>query len=49
MLPSALLLAGFEPADEDPAGVLLTGLRDTVALPGDVILVYNAGDVSLQA
>ena len=49
MEPSAVLFAGFEPADEDPAGALLSSLEQTVALPGDVILVYNAGDVSLQA
>jgi amino acid transporter len=49
MQPSAILFAGFEPADGDPASVLLSSLQQTVALPGDVILVYNAGDVSLQA
>jgi amino acid transporter len=49
MEPSAVLFAGFEPADEDPAGVLVSYLQETVDLPGDVILVYNAGDVSLEA
>jgi len=49
MQPSAVLFAGFEPADEDPAGVLVSYLQETIDLPGDVILVYNAGDVSLEA
>jgi len=49
MEPSAVLFAGFEPADEDPAGVLVSYLQETIDLPGDVILVYNAGDVSLEA
>jgi len=49
MSPSAVLFAGFEPADEDPAGVLVSYLQETIDLPGDVILVYNAGDVSLEA
>jgi len=49
MAPSAVLFAGFEPADEDPAGVLVSYLQETIDLPGDVILVYNAGDVSLEA
>jgi len=49
MMPSAVLFAGFEPPDEDPVGVWMGFLRQTVDLPGDVLLVYNAGDVSLQA
>jgi len=49
MQPSAVLFAGFEPPDEDPAGALIPFLQQTVDLPGDVLLVYNAGDVSLQA
>ncbi len=49
MQPSAVLFAGFEPSDEDPAGFLLPRLQQTVDLPGDVILVYNSGDASLQA
>ena len=49
MQPSAVLLAGFEPPDEDPDGTLLPFLQQTIDLPGDVLLVYNAGDVSLQA
>ena len=49
MLPSAVLLAGFEPPDEDPGGALIPFLQETVDLPGDILLVYNAGDASLQA
>lgn len=49
MRPSAVLLAGFDPPDEDPGGDLIPFLQQTVDLPGDVLLVYNAGDVSLQA
>ncbi len=49
MSPSALLFAGFEPADEDPAGVLLHFMEQIVDLPGDVILTYNAGDVTLES
>ncbi len=49
MLPSALLFSGFE-VDEKPAdGQLLSDTKRTVELPGDVILVYNAGDVSIKA
>ncbi|MDD2240239.1 MAG: amino acid permease [Kiritimatiellae bacterium] len=48
MHPSAVLLAGFEPSEED-ATLDLSQLQQTVDLPGDVLLVYNAGDVSLQA
>ena len=49
MLPSAVLLAGFDPPDEDPGGAFIPFLQETVDLPGDVLLVYNAGDASLQA
>ena len=49
MQPSAVLLAGFEPPDADPDGTLIPFLQQTVDLPGDVLLVYNAGDASLQA
>lgn len=48
MQPSAVLFAGFEPSEEDST-VDLARLRQIVDLPGDVLLVYNAGDVSLQA
>ena len=47
--PSAVLFAGFEPADEDPARAQISDLQKIIDLPGDVILVYNAGDVSLLA
>jgi amino acid transporter len=49
MLPSAVLFAGFEPPDDDADGAWMPFLQQTVDLPGDVLLVYNAGDVSLQA
>ena len=49
MYPSAVLFAGFEPAEEDPGGVLLTFMKEIIDLPGDVIMTYNAGDVSLEA
>lgn len=48
MQPSAVLFAGFEPSDEDST-LDFPRLRQMVDLPGDVLLVYNAGDVSLQA
>lgn len=49
MQPSAVLFAGFDPPDEDPDGTLIPFLQETIDLPGDVVLVYNAGDASLQA
>ncbi|MGD9782965.1 MAG: amino acid permease, partial [Kiritimatiellia bacterium] len=49
MAPSAALIAGFDPPAEDPGGAWHAFLQQTVDLPGDVLLVYNAGDVSLQA
>ena len=41
---SAVLFAGFDPEASDFAD-----LQQTVDLPGDVILVYSAGDASLEA
>lgn len=49
MAPSAVLFAGFDPPNEDPDGILIPFLQQTIDLPGDILLVYNAGDVSLQA
>ncbi|HOX37669.1 MAG TPA: amino acid permease [Candidatus Brocadiia bacterium] len=49
MQPSAVLFVGFEPGETDPGGILAADLQDIMGLPGDVILVYNAGDVSLTA
>lgn len=49
MHPSAVLFAGFEPSDDAPASSLIANLQMTVDLPGDDILVYNSGDVSLSA
>lgn len=48
MQPSAILLAGFTPPD-DPSGCAnISQLRSTIDLPGDIVLVYNAGDASIQ-
>jgi amino acid transporter len=49
MIPSAVLFAGFEPGDDDSEQTSISSLEDTVNLPGDVILVYSAGSVSLTA
>ncbi|HHO47115.1 MAG TPA: hypothetical protein ENN06_01445 [Desulfobacteraceae bacterium] len=49
MQPSAVLFAGIEPADPQKACPLLSSMQEVVNLPGDVILVCNAGDVSLSA
>lgn len=49
MTPSAVLFAGFDPQDTDPEGTQIFLLQQIVNLPGDVLLVYNAGDVSIQA
>jgi amino acid transporter len=49
MQPSAVLFAGFEPPAEDRDRPLVSSLQKIVDLPGDVLLVYNAGDVSLEA
>jgi amino acid transporter len=49
MEPSAVLFAGIEPVDTGKACTLVTSMRQVVHLPGDVILVCNAGDISLQA
>jgi hypothetical protein len=46
---SALLFADFEPPAEGEELATMEKLREIVNLPGDVILVYNAGDVSLEA
>jgi len=46
---SAVLFTGFELTDEDSADTLISRLQQTVDLPGVVILVYNAGDVSIEA
>ena len=49
MDPSAVLFAGFEPPDENMVWEIVTTLQPVADLPGDVILVYNAGAVSLGA
>lgn len=49
MQPSAILFAGFEPCDENSVSMIMPELQQIVDLPGDVILVYNAGDVSINA
>jgi amino acid transporter len=48
MQPSAVLLVGFEPGDDDIDDDRLSHLQSSVELPGDVILVYNAGDVCIE-
>ena len=48
--PSDILFAGFEPPDDESTCCsILPQLQPIVDLPADVILVYNAGDVSLIA
>jgi len=49
MQPSAVLFAGIEPIDTDKACTLITSMQEIANLPGDVILVCNAGDLSLNA
>lgn len=49
MTPSALLFAGFEPPDEDPTSLFIPFMKQIVDLPGDVILTYNAGDLTLES
>ena len=49
MQPSAVLFVGIEPVDYTKACTLISSKYDVVNLPGDVILVCNAGDVSLMA
>ena len=46
---SSLLFAGFEPPDEGEEWDFVSALGQIIHLPGDVVLVYNAGDVSLEA
>jgi len=48
MQPSAVLFAGIEPVDNTKACTLIASMREVANLPGDVILVCNAGDVSLS-
>lgn len=51
MAESAVLFVGFEPdfeTDENNLECFMSpSLTDTMTLPGDIILVYNAGDISL--
>ncbi len=49
MQPSAVLFTGFQPPEGDADGTAIHFLQQTIDLPGDVLLVYNAGDVSLEA
>ncbi|HEX5219764.1 MAG TPA: amino acid permease [Verrucomicrobiae bacterium] len=46
---SALLFADFEPPAPGEEWSTMETLRQIINLPGDVILVYNAGHVSLEA
>lgn len=47
--PSAVLFTGFEPGDEEHVCELISCMQKIIDLPGDVILAYSAGDVSLSA
>jgi hypothetical protein len=53
MQPSALLLRGFAPPDDETdvetRQDLVADLERTLELPGDIIFVYNAGEVSIEA
>ncbi len=49
MQPSAVLFAELEPDDDETEAGLLAELQRLVNLPGDIILVYNAGDVAIDA
>jgi amino acid transporter len=49
MQPSAVLFAGFDPPDEGGESEGEYPMEEIAGLPGDVILVYSAGDVSLSA
>ncbi len=49
MLPSAVLLAGFVPDEEHGHKAYLAELKRIVELPGDIVFVYNAGGVALDA
>jgi amino acid transporter len=49
MRPSAVLFASFDPPGKDNAAATAARMKEVVALPGDVLMVYNAGDSSLRA
>lgn len=50
MHPSGILFSGFCPGKGDEEDMtILPVIQRTVELPGDIILVYNAGDVSMEA
>lgn len=49
MQPSAVLFVGFEPGAGDADEDISSRFQDSMDLPGDVIFVYNAGDVSVEA
>jgi hypothetical protein len=46
---SAVLFADFEPPEEGEEWDFVSTLGQVIHLPGDVVLVYNAGDVSVEA
>lgn len=48
MFPSAVLFAGLEPGEDDPEGDL-SPPGNIMSLPGDIILTYNSGIMSLDA
>lgn len=49
MSPSAVLFAGLEPEGGETEHDLVPAHKDIMTVPGDVILVYNAGGMSLSA
>ncbi len=49
MQPCAVLFAGFDPPEKENARLYLAALGQTADLPGDVLFVYSAGDVSTEA
>ncbi len=49
MHPSTVLFAGFEPPEEGDGSETLVHMKAVMTLPGDVILAWSAGDVSLSA
>ncbi|HHS14128.1 MAG TPA: amino acid permease [bacterium] len=49
MKPSAILFAGLEFDGKESAAEVMPKMQQIVDLPGDIMLIHNAGDVSLQA
>lgn len=47
--PSAILFRGFEPENNEETINFMLDIQRMAEQPGDVILVYDAGDVSMEA